>query len=324
MSDASWTADGLRAHEPQFGDYVELLKPRVMRLVIFTALVGMLAAPSVPHPVLAFAALVCIAVGAGASGALNMWWDRDIDLTMKRTTKRPIPSGRVTPDEALAIGLALSGFSVVMLLLFANWQSAALLAFTIFFYAVIYSMWLKRATPQNIVIGGAAGAFPPMIGWAVSTGGVSVESVLMFALIFLWTPPHFWALALFRNDDYTAAGVPMLPVTAGDRVTRNHILGYALVLAPAALAIGVTSIGGPGLHGRRADPERHVRLAGLRALAARRGDGRGRSFRGRKALLRLLHPLSLPAVLSHSGRGRAWRGRPDPGRLAGLAVRRRE
>lgn len=244
MTDASWT-QGAGAHEAQFGDYVELLKPRVMRLVIFTALVGLLSAPAFVHPVIGFAALVCIAVGAGASGALNMWWDRDIDAVMKRTSKRPIPSGRVEQDAALAIGLTLSGFSVVMLALFANLLAAGLLAFTIFFYAVIYSVWLKRATPHNIVIGGAAGAFPPMIGWAVATGGIAPESVLMFAIIFLWTPPHFWALALFRNDDYARAGVPMLPVTAGPRATRNQILLYALALAPVAVAPAFSSVGGP-------------------------------------------------------------------------------
>ncbi len=241
MSDATLTPE----HEARFGDYVELLKPRVMRLVIFTAAVGMLVAPVGVHPVIALATIICIAVGAGASGALNMWWDADIDAVMSRTAKRPIPSGRVTGDEALAIGLTLSALSVMFLFLFGNAVAAALLAFTIFFYAVIYSMWLKRATPQNIVIGGAAGAFPPMIGWAVATGGTGWEPVLMFALIFLWTPPHFWALALFRNDDYTNADVPMLPVVAGTRVTRNQILIYSLILAPIAVLPAFTQVGGP-------------------------------------------------------------------------------
>ncbi len=244
MTDAIWSA-AEQTHEPGFGDFVELLKPRVMRLVIFTALVGMVCAPTPPHPVIALAAILCIAVGAGASGALNMWWDRDIDAVMSRTAGRPIPSGRVSDGEALGLGLALAGFSVVMLALFANLFAAGLLAFTIFFYAVIYSMWLKRATPQNIVIGGAAGAFPPMIGWAVSTGGVSVESALMFLIIFLWTPPHFWALALFRNDDYHRAAVPMLPVVAGTRATRRQIFAYATILAPVAVAPAFTSVGGP-------------------------------------------------------------------------------
>ncbi len=197
------------------------------------------------HPYIGFVGILCIAVGAGASGALNMWWDADIDVKMKRTAKRPIPSGRVAPEEALAIGLTLSVFSVVLLALATNFVAAGLLAFTIFFYAVVYSMWLKRSTPQNIVIGGAAGAFPPMVGWAVATGSVSVESALMFALIFMWTPPHFWALALFVKSDYGNAGVPMLTVTHGRRVTRNHILGYTLALVPVALGIAFTSIGGP-------------------------------------------------------------------------------
>jgi protoheme IX farnesyltransferase len=244
MTDTNWIEPD-HGREAEFGDFVELLKPRVMRLVIFTACVGLLAAPVAVHPVLALAAILCIAVGAGASGALNMWWDSDIDAVMARTSGRPIPSGRVDPDAALALGLALAGFSVVLLGLVANPFAAGLLAFTIFFYAVIYSVWLKRATPQNIVIGGAAGAFPPVIGWAVATGGVSVESLLMFGLIFLWTPPHFWALALFRNDDYARAGVPMLPVSAGARATRNQILIYALLLAPVAVAPAFTSVGGP-------------------------------------------------------------------------------
>lgn len=248
MSDATINSD-IKAQasegEAGFGDYFALLKPRVMSLVVFTALVGLVAAPVPVHPFIAFCAVLFIAVGGGASGALNMWWDADIDLVMKRTAKRPVPSGKVQASEALSIGLALSGFSVVMLGLAANWVAAGLLAFTIFFYAVIYTMWLKRWTPQNIVIGGAAGAFPPMIGWAVATGGVSIESVLMFALVFMWTPPHFWALALFMNSDYEKAGVPMLTVTHGRRVTRNHILIYTILLAPLAIGTGFTSIGGP-------------------------------------------------------------------------------
>jgi heme o synthase len=233
------------AYEPGFGDYVQLLKPRVMSLVVFTALVGLLVAPVGLHPVEAFSAILFIALGAGASGALNMWWDADIDAVMKRTARRPVPAGKVQAGEALAVGLGLSGISVVMLWLTTNWVAAALLAFTIFFYAVVYSMWLKRSTPQNIVIGGAAGAFPPMIGWVCATGSVSVEAVLMFALIFMWTPPHFWALALFMKEDYHTAGVPMLTVTHGRRATRVHILVYTLLLVPVALGAAVTSIGGP-------------------------------------------------------------------------------
>ncbi|MFS4437205.1 heme o synthase [Paracoccaceae bacterium GXU_MW_L88] len=236
--------DSLLPAEPQFGDYFALLKPRVMSLVIFTAFIGMVAAPTPPHPVIGFAALLCIAVGAGASGALNMWWDADIDAVMKRTAGRPVPSGRLDKEDALAVGLGLSGMSVLMLFLFGNPLSAAILAFTIFFYAVVYSMWLKRSTPQNIVIGGAAGAFPPMIGWAVATGGVSLDSFLMFLLIFMWTPPHFWALALFMNEDYSRAGVPMLTVTHGKKVTRAHILAYTVLLVPTALALAWVPAGG--------------------------------------------------------------------------------
>jgi len=242
MTDATITD---RDHDAGFGDYFALLKPRVMSLVVFTALVGLLVAPVGVHPMIGFAAILFIAVGAGASGALNMWWDADIDAVMRRTSKRPVPSGRVTGEEALAIGLALSGFSIVMLALATNIAAAGLLAFTIFFYAVVYTMWLKRWTPQNIVIGGAAGAFPPMIGWVAATGSVSVEAVLMFALILMWTPPHFWALALFMRSDYDDAGVPMLTVTHGRPATRRHILGYTVLLAPVSLGLAFTPIGGP-------------------------------------------------------------------------------
>ena len=231
--------------EAGFGDYVALLKPRVMSLVVFTALAGLLVAPVSLHPFEAAVAVLFIALGGGASGALNMWWDSDIDAVMKRTQGRPVPAGRVAPGEALAIGLALSGISCVMLALATNFLAGALLAFTIFFYAVVYTIWLKRSTPQNIVIGGAAGAFPPMIGWAAATGSVGLEAVLMFMLIFVWTPPHFWSLALFMNADYEKAGVPMLTVTHGKRVTRNHILAYTLALVPFSLGLGLTAIGGP-------------------------------------------------------------------------------
>ncbi len=244
MSDTSFNTQA-QTGEAGFGDYFALLKPRVMSLVVFTAAVGLLAAPVAVHPVVALASVLFIAVGAGASGALNMWWDADIDAVMKRTAQRPVPAGLVTAQEALAIGATLSVMAVIMLALAANFVAAGLLAFTIFFYAVIYTMWLKRWTPQNIVIGGAAGAFPPMIGWAVATGGVSLESVLMFALIFMWTPPHFWALCLFMNSDYQNAGVPMLTVTHGRRVTRRHVLAYTVLLAPVAIGTAFTAIGGP-------------------------------------------------------------------------------
>ncbi len=231
-------------NEARFGDYIALLKPRVMSLVVFTALVGLVVAPNPVHPFAGFVAIVFIALGAGAAGALNMWYDADIDRIMRRTRNRPIPAGKVTEREALVLGLILSGISCVMLALVTNIFSGLFLAFTIFFYVFVYTMWLKRATPQNIVIGGAAGAFPPMIGWAVSTGGISVESVAMFLLVFLWTPPHFWSLALFMKADYDEARVPMLTSTHGREHTRKNILAYTLVLAPLAVAIGITPIGG--------------------------------------------------------------------------------
>lgn len=242
MSDVTLTG---QTNDAEFGDFFALLKPRVMSLVIFTAAAGLFVAPVAVHPFLAFASILFIAIGAGASGALNMWWDADIDEVMNRTKGRPVPAGRVSADDAKFFGLWLSVISVVMLGLTANLFAAGLLAFTIFFYAVVYSMWLKRATPQNIVIGGASGAFPPMIGWAVATGGVSIESVLMFGLIFIWTPPHFWSLALFMNDDYSKAGVPMLPVTHGKRETRKQILIYTILLAPVGPLLAFTAIGGP-------------------------------------------------------------------------------
>jgi heme o synthase len=222
--------------EASVGDYVALMKPRVMSLVVFTALVGLMVAPEHLHPVLGFAALLCIAVGAGAAGALNMWFDADVDAIMSRTRSRPIPAGRVLPQEALGFGMTLAVGSVAVLGLVANWLAAGLLAFTIFFYVAIYTAWLKRSTTQNIVIGGAAGAFPPMIGWAAATGAIGIESVLMFLIIFFWTPPHFWALSLWRAQDYARAGIPMLPVVAGYPETRRQILLYSLVLAPVGVS----------------------------------------------------------------------------------------
>ncbi|MCF6320284.1 MAG: heme o synthase [Rhizobiaceae bacterium] len=216
-------------------DYFALLKPRVMSLVVFTALVGLMLAPGTIHPLIAVLAIVSIAIGAGASGALNMWYDADIDAIMTRTAKRPIPAGIISPSAALTFGLVLTFMSVMMLGVIVNWLSAALLAFTIFFYAIVYSHWLKRSTPQNIVIGGAAGAFPPMIGWVAVTNSISIESVVLFAIIFIWTPPHFWALALFKSDDYKKAGIPMMPIVAGNRSTQNQILAYSLVLAPVGV-----------------------------------------------------------------------------------------
>ena len=239
------TADLRFSDEAHVEDLFALLKPRVMSLAVFSSAVAMFAAPGSLHPVIAFASVLFIAIGAGASGALNMWWDADIDCLMRRTRSRPVPSGRVTRQDSLMLGSWLAGFAVVMLALTANFLAAALLAFTIFYYAVIYTMMLKRKTPQNIVIGGAAGALPPLIGWAVATGGLAVAPMLLFLLIFLWTPPHFWALALFSSDDYRRASIPMLPVTHGDRATRRQIWVYTLLLVPVSAAIAFSQIGGP-------------------------------------------------------------------------------
>ncbi|MGX9180038.1 heme o synthase [Mesorhizobium sp.] len=235
---------GFRMSEATAGDFFALLKPRVMSLVVFTAFVGLVAAPVTINPLLAVIAILAIAIGAGASGALNMWYDADIDAVMTRTAGRPVPAGRIRPGEALSFGLVLSVLSVMTLGVLVNWLSATLLAFTIFFYAVVYTMWLKRWTPQNIVIGGAAGAIPPVIGWAAVTGTVSLESVVLFLIIFLWTPPHFWALALFKSEDYARAGIPMMPNVAGQASTRRQIFAYALILAPVGVlpwALGFTT-----------------------------------------------------------------------------------
>ena len=226
-------------------DYFALLKPRVMSLVVFTALVGMVAAPGSVHPAIAVIALIAIAAGAGAAGALNMWFDADIDALMRRTRRRPIPAGRMSRAEGFAFGIVLAAFAVAILGLAANWLAASLLAFTIFFYVVVYTAWLKRFTAQNIVIGGAAGALPPVIGWAAVTGNVSLEPLIYFLIIFMWTPPHFWALALFTRDDYAEAGVPMLPNVAGDEATRRHILIYSALLAPVGALPFVLGHAGP-------------------------------------------------------------------------------
>lgn len=253
ISDSDSAATDLSVSIANPSDYFALLKPRVMSLVIFTALTGVLIAPSHVNPVIGFASLLAIAVGAGASGALNMWYDADIDALMRRTRKRPIPAGRLTKEDALGFGATLAVLSVLSLGLAANWLAAGLLAFTIFFYVVIYTIWLKRSTPQNIVIGGAAGAFPPMVGYAAATGEISLASLALFAIIFIWTPPHFWSLALLKADEYGRAGVPMLPNVKGPDRTRRDILLYALVLAPlgltpwllgfASLAYGVLALG---------------------------------------------------------------------------------
>ena len=234
MSQIGRTVALLRSHA-SFGDLAALMKPRVMSLVVFTALVGLLVAPGRLDPLIGFVALLCIAAGAGAAGVLNMWYDADIDALMTRTAMRPIPRGRVSRAEALAFGLVLAACSVAVLGFAVNVAAAALLAFTIFFYVVVYTMWLKRQTPQNIVIGGAAGAFPPVIGWVAATGRIGVEPLILFLIIFLWTPPHFWALSLSRAGEYSRAGIPMLPVVAGTAETKRQILIYSILLVPISI-----------------------------------------------------------------------------------------
>ena len=226
-------------------DWLILLKPRVIQLVVFTGLVGLLVAPGSIHPVLALATVLCIAVGAGASGAINMWYDRDIDAVMRRTSKRPIPGGRISANGALGFGIVLAVTSVLVLYLATNLAAAAILALSIGFYVFVYTMWLKRRTPQNIVIGGAAGAFPPVIGWAAVTGGIDIMPLLMFAIVFFWTPPHFWALSLYAHEDYARAGVPMLPVVSGARTTRHQVLIYTVILFAASIAPWVLGYAGP-------------------------------------------------------------------------------
>ena len=230
--------------EARVSDYFSLLKPRVMTLVVFTGFAGLLAAPGALHPLLAAVAVLCIAVAAGGAGAINMWYDRDIDAVMRRTKSRPIPRGRVEASEALSFGVVLSLFSVMVMGLALNWTAAALLALANGFYVFVYTVWLKRRTSQNIVIGGAAGAFPPMIGWAAVTGGLSLEPLLLFLIIFAWTPPHFWALALYRATDYAKAGVPMLPVASGIRHTQGQILLYTVIMAAAAMSPAVIGMTG--------------------------------------------------------------------------------
>jgi len=227
----SATGEGARV-----SDFLQLLKPRVMSLVVFSGFAGMMAAPGHLHPLLGAVAMLCIAVGAGASGAINMWYDRDIDAIMSRTSGRPIPAGRVEPAEAAGFGVVLAIGSVGLMALAVNLLAAGLLASAILFYVFVYTMWLKRRTPQNIVVGGAAGAFPPMIGWAAVTGHLALAPIVLFLLIFMWTPPHFWALALFRAGDYAKAGVPMLPVVAGAKATKRQMLIYTFLLFPLALA----------------------------------------------------------------------------------------
>jgi heme o synthase len=284
------------------GDYIELMKPRVMSLVVFTALVGLVRAPVPMHPVMAFTALLCIAVGAGAAGALNMWYDADIDARMARTAGRPIPRGRITPGEAAGFGFTLAVFSVVSLGLLVNVLAAALLAFTIFFYVAIYTVWLKRSTPQNIVIGGAAGALPPVIGWAAATGGLAIEPLVLFLIVFLWTPPHFWALSLYRADDYARAGVPMLPVVAGAAETRRQILYYTLVLAPVGVAPWLLGYTGP-VYGLAAV----LAGAAMIALAIRvRGEQRGHAASKQMFGFSILYLFLLFAMLLVDRMAAGW------------------
>ena len=284
------------------GDYIELMKPRVMSLVVFTAFVGLVLAPVHMHPVIAFTALLCIAVGAGAAGALNMWYDADIDARMARTAGRPIPAGRLARGEALAFGLTLAGFSVVVLGLLVNVLAAILLAVTIGFYVGIYTVWLKRLTPQNIVIGGAAGALPPVIGWTAATGGIAVEPFVLFLIVFLWTPPHFWALSLYRADDYARAGVPMLPVVAGAAETRRQILYYTVVLAPVAVAPWLLGYAG-ALYGVAAV----LAGAALIGLAVRvRGEAHGHAASKQMFGFSILYLFLLFAILLVDRMARGW------------------
>jgi protoheme IX farnesyltransferase len=259
------------------GDFVALLKPRVMSLVLFTGIAGMVAAPGDIHPVLAVTALICIAVGAGASGAINMWYDRDIDAGMTRTMNRPIPAGRVAPADALGFGVTLAVGSVAVMGLGVNWTAAALLATTIGFYVFVYTMWLKRRTPQNIVIGGAAGAFPPMIGWAAVTGDLALMPALLFAIIFFWTPPHFWALSLYKAGEYAKVGVPMLPVVAGEAETRRQIVIYSLILVPLTLVpwgLGLVSV----IYGAPAAVLGAVFIAGALRVAREKTEAAARAL----------------------------------------------
>jgi len=250
-------------------DLLALTKPRVMTLVVFTGLCGLLVAPAPIHPVLGFTAILCIALGAGAAAALNMWWEADIDALMKRTQSRPIPAGRLDRQTALHFGVGLGVFSVLLMGVAANWLAAAILAVSILFYVFVYTIWLKRRTPQNIVVGGAAGAFPPVIGWAAATGDVTMLPILLFALIFLWTPPHFWALSLFIRSDYAAAGVPMLPVVAGAKATRIQILLYTVPMAAAAVAPWPLGLAGPVYGGAAASLSAAFLVLALRVAANR-------------------------------------------------------
>jgi protoheme IX farnesyltransferase len=297
----------------EVGDYIALLKPRVMSLVVFTALVGMVVTHPAVHPVIAFGSLVMIAVGAGAAGCLNMWWDADVDAVMTRTRGRPIPAGRIGGAEALSFGLTLAVGSVLALGLIANWLAAALLALTIFFYAVVYSMWLKRWTAQNIVIGGAAGAFPPMIGEAAVSGTVGIETFVLFLIIFLWTPPHFWALALVKSADYARAGIPMMPNVAGPDSTRRQILVYTLLLVPAGLAPVALGCGGIVYAVVSALSGLGMLALAVQVLVRRDGEPAARAAQHLFAFSILYLFLLFAALLAEHGLGLGW---PVPGIFA--------
>jgi heme o synthase len=290
----------------EVGDYIALLKPRVMSLVVFTALVGMVVTHPPVHPVIAFGSLLMIAVGAGASGCLNMWWDADVDAVMIRTRGRPIPAGRVSREEALSFGLTLAVGSVLALGLIANWFAAAFLAFTIFFYAVVYSMWLKRTTAQNIVIGGAAGAFPPMIGEAAVSGTVGIETFILFLIIFLWTPPHFWALALVKSADYARAGIPMMPNVAGPDSTRRQILAYTLLLVPVGLAPVGLGFGGIVYAVVSALSGLGMIAFAAQVLIRREGEPAARAAQHLFAFSILYLFLLFAALLAEHGLGLSW------------------
>ena len=290
----------------EVADYFALLKPRVMSLVVFTALVGMVVAHPSVHPVIAFGSLLMIAVGAGASGCLNMWWDADVDAVMTRTRARPIPAGRISREEALSFGLTLAVGSVLALGLIANWLAAGFLAFTIFFYAAVYSIWLKRSTAQNIVIGGAAGAFPPMIGEAAVSGTVGIETFVLFLIIFLWTPPHFWALALVKSGDYARAGIPMMPNVAGPDSTRRQILAYTLLLVPVGLAPVALGFGGLAYAVVSAAAGAGMIALAVQVLRRREGEAGARAAQQLFAFSILYLFLLFAALLAEHGLGLSW------------------
>ncbi len=303
MTDVTFTAPEADVRSAAtWHDYVDLLKPRVMSLVVFTAFAGLVAAPGGLHPVLALTAILCIGVSAGAAGCINMWYDRDIDALMTRTRHRPLPAGRIAPHDALAFGVILSVAAVLLMGLAVNWAAAVLLALASAFYVFVYTIWLKRRTPQNIVIGGAAGAFPPIIGWCAVTGDVGLAPLLLFLVIFLWTPPHFWALALYRSEEYARAGVPMMPVVAGSAATRRQMLAYTLLLLPVGVAPALTDAAGWLYGGGAAVFGALFVVCALRVL---REDGTATGFRAAKLMFgySIFHLFALFTLLILDGAG---------------------